>query len=266
MISNGQYWSGVSSLLTLVGIVGSAVWLRGKRRATKLVEAKAVAAQMEEERDVDRRYRRELYRQETLREITLACYNERWSSRTESGSKTTDGKSSAGENIATVARNDTEAALDAALGTTASNGSRRVRRKAKMSSGPKFRRPSPKELCDPDCKHFHVIEEKSRTYLKADRSAWFGEQVWVFSVELPEFEALKEVWLPVAFAGMGAAWVQTVPFSTIPADAVERALAELEAWFLRVATGVEKAEAGRLAGSISRDDCYIEGPGYPDID
>ncbi len=266
MISNGQYWSGVSFFLTLVGIVGSTVWLRGKRRATKLVEAKAVAAQMEEERDVDRRYRRELYRQETLREITLACYNERWSSRTESGSKTTDGKSSAGENIAIVARNDTEAALDAALGTTASNGSRRVRRKAKMSSGPKFRRPSPKELCDPDCKHFHVIEEKSRTYLKADRSAWFGEQVWVFSVELPEFEALKEVWLPVAFAGMGAAWVQTVPFSTIPADAVERALAELEAWFLRVATGVEKAEAGRLAGSISRDDCYIEGPGYPDID
>lgn len=111
-----------------------------------------------------------------------------------------------------------------------------------------------------------MLEEKSRTHLTADRSTWSGDQVWIFSVELPAFDALKKAWIPLAFAGKGAAWVRTVPFSTIPADAVGAALAELEAWFVRVAKGVEKPRAGRLAKSISRDQCYIEGPGYPGID
>ena len=266
MITNWEYWRGVFCLLTLSGAVGLALQVRGKRKAEKLAQVKAAEARIEEERHVDQRYDRELSRQETYSQITVSCYKECWANPPETAGKTTEGKDAGREHISAVGRDDTEDVLDAALGATSSNSLRLARRKAKKLSGPKFRRPSPEELCDPTRKHFQVLEEKSRTYLKADRSAWFGEQVWIFSVELPEFDALKEVWLPVAFAGKGAAWVQTIPFSTIPADALERALAELEAWFVRVATGVEKPGAGRLAGSISRDDCYIEGPGYAGID
>jgi len=266
MVTNWEYWRGVFCLLTLAGTIGLALQLRGERMAKKLARVKAAEARIDEERHVDRRYVRELSRQETYSQIALACYKGCWTSPSDSAGKTAGGNDAGREHISAAGRDDTEDALDAALGATSSNGLRRARRKAKRSSEPKFRRPSQKELSDPTCKHFQVLEEKSYTCLKADRSAWFGEQVWIFSVELPEFDALKEVWLPVAFAGKGAAWVQTVPFSTIPADAIESALAELEAWFVRVATGVEKPGAGRLAGSISRDDCYIEGPGYPGID
>lgn len=266
MITNWEYWRGIFCLLTLACTVGLAVQFRGKRRAEKFAKVKAAEARIEEERHVDRRYGRELSRQETYLGITLACYEECWSSQADIAGKTTEGKDAGRGNISAVARDDTEDALDAALGGTSSNGLRHMRPKAEMPSGPKFRRPNSEELCAPKNQHFHVLEEKSRTHLTADRSVWSGDQAWIFSVELPEFDALREVLLPVAFAGKGAAWVRTVPFSTIPADAVESALAELEAWFVRVATGAEKPRAGRLAGSISRDDCYVEGPGYPGID
>ena len=266
MITNWEYWRGVFCLLALAGTVGLAVQIRDKRKAEKLAKVKEAEARIEEEHHVDRRYGRELSLQETYSGITLACYEKCWSSQANIASKITKGKDAGRDGISAVAREETEDALDAALGATSSNGLLRMRPMAKKPSGPKFRRPSAEELCDPKNQHFRVLEERSRTHLTADRSAWSGDEVWLFSVALPEFDALKGVLLPIAFAGTGAAWVRTVPFSTMPADAVEGALAELEAWFVRVATGVEKPRAGRLAGSISRDDCYIEGPGYAGID
>lgn len=266
MITNWEYWRGVFCLLTLSGAVGLALQVRGKQKAEKLAKVKAAEARIEEERHVDRRYHREQSREETYSQITLACYEACWSSQPEIAGMTTEGKDAARVHISAAARDDTEAALDAAPGATSSNGLRRVRRKAEMPNGPKFRRPSSEELCDQKNRHFQVLEEKSRTYLTADRSTWSGDQVWIFSVELPAFDALTKAWIPLAFAGKGAAWVRTVPFSTIPAEAVGTALAELEAWFVRVAKGAEKPRAGRLARSISRDQCYVEGPGYPGID
>ena len=170
MIANWEYWRGVICLLALAGTIGLALQLRGKRMAEKFARVKAAEARIDEERHVDRRYVRELSRQEAYSQIALACYKGCWTSPSDSAGKTTEGKDAGREHISAAGRDDTEDALDAALGATSSNGLRRARRKAKRSSGPKFRRPSQKELGDPTCKHFQVLEEKSHTCLKADRS------------------------------------------------------------------------------------------------
>lgn len=158
---------------------------------------------------------------------------------------------------------EADAAIDAALGPLQRPLQHRPRKPTSTTVGPEFQRHIAKDSSDQSPHLFVVQEVRTGSRLTANNSGSWKVDHWVLSVWLPKFSTYSDVSEPVAFVCDEADWWTTVPFAEIPQDQVERALDEMEAWFMRVITGREVARGGRLTKSADRSELFVQFPGYP---
>lgn len=154
----------------------------------------------------------------------------------------------------------TESLLNEALGPALAPNGDGSPEKAQAVRGPVFRRCQIPVPDDPKIKVFEIEETRSKTRLRADRGIPHHPDSWALSVHFPPFERTADWPRPRAFERRGYEWTKWVPFTEIPADDPERALEELEAWFLRLAKGEEQPTGGRLTMSCAEWDDYEEDP------
>ncbi|MDE2370179.1 MAG: hypothetical protein KGN16_14510 [Burkholderiales bacterium] len=265
MITIRQYLAFLTFLaVCMVGLIPIYRWWRKTEDAADADARKARLAQLERQSREQARTREiseeQQYLAAEIRELRKAMGLTDEGTATAQPSPAEAGARAAELPAEQTPQDPTESLLDEALGPAlAPNGDGSVEEE-QTPQGPAFRRGTIPKPDDPKVTIFETEETRSKTRLVADRGIPHHPDSWAFSVHFPPFESMANWPRPHAFGNPGYEWTKWVPFTEIPADDPERALDELEAWFLRLATGEEKPTGGRLTKSCADWEDYEEDP------
>lgn len=268
MITMRQYFTVVTFLVVCVlGFAPIIRWLQSKRADADAKEAEDRVRELERQRREDARARE--IREERAYLSRIFYELRRAMDLSPEGSEFTRSPDVAiAPGTATGADGDdgerpndpTEELLNEALGPALTPNTGANLLNEEPVHGPIFKRCQIPDPDDPKVSIFEIEETRSKTRLVADRNFPHHRDAWAFIIHIPTFSTMADSPRPRAFGQSGFDWTKWVPFTTIPADAPERALDELEAWFLRLALGEEQPTGGGFAKSCAQWDDYEEDP------